>query len=506
MNDESFHQTPGYEHFNWERLTFPTLKNMAEWFVEKRHGSILKHPAGLLFVLGKDNIWHMYDAVSKSDLNLQIADSLNHAYQEVVNDVMNHLGDTDAKVLTNKKTRLTFKKAVEGRDSIQVAENVMRMCQSSERNSDLFLSKPHLLAFTDGVFDLNESIFRPIQPDDYIVKTTGYRFPTVPARPEVRRKLLDFIGSIYRTEEEATYIMRVLARQLYGELVEEMFLIHKGNGRNGKGVLMTLVDVVFGEYYYSLSPENLTRTSKGVDCPNSQLFNLYGCRAISASEPPRNEKIVSSILKTISGRDKVPVRTLHGKPISFRVTGLTHLLTNDNPIFDLIDYAIVNRDRSAEYPFTFTNINPDDEAEKDVKQADQGIKELFRTAEYRDAFMQILLETYRDNFIDSKEIIAPPQVLLFTNKNLLNSLPFHKWFHENYIHTGNLNDLILRTAVYDEYIKDHENSAADKVIGRTTFHKELGLALGSNGTRKTKGLVYYVGLKKKGDDWEMTEE
>lgn len=498
MEEKNDLNIPGYETFDWDRLFTPTLKNLAEWFVEKRHGSVLKHPSDVMFILRKDNTWQMCQNIRNSDMNLQIGDCLTLGFKEILEAFERH-SDKDPEKVFVPSMRKKFKIAVEGRDSIGIAENVTRMCGSDEKNSDLFLSKPHLLAFTNGVYDLNKQEFRrEVQPDDYIMKTTGYDFPEKPARREVREKILNFLQDIYGSDEEAIFILLLLARALYGEVVEEMFLIHKGEGRNGKGVLFTLIAVTFGGYFYSIGSENITRTSGGVDKPNSQMFNVFGCRMLSTSEPPHKEKILSSFIKLITGNDPMPTRTLNGKPISFRVTGLFNILTNGTPIFDAVGKAVGLRDRTIEYPFIYENIQKGEELDQNCKQADENIKELFRSDEYRDAFMQILLETYRDNFLTSKKIIAPKRVVDYTNKYLIHNLPFSKWFFKSYKYTGNPNDKILRSKVYDLYKMDHSLCPEDKSFGLKSFHSELGVALG--GARKCKGLFYYVGIREIQED------
>jgi phage/plasmid-associated DNA primase len=43
---------------------------------------------------------------------------------------------------------------------------------------DIIDENPDLLGFTNGVYEINNKVFREGRREDYITKTTGYDFPT----------------------------------------------------------------------------------------------------------------------------------------------------------------------------------------------------------------------------------------------------------------------------------------------------------------------------------------
>jgi hypothetical protein len=491
----------GYENFNWERVTIPTLKNLAEWFVELRHTSLIKLPNGALFILGRDNIWRLGDCVSSSNLNLQIADCLKADYFKIVKAAKDQKNTQMMKQLNIYYH--TFVKKIEGPDADGIAKNIAKMCNSCEANSDLFLSRPELLAFSDGVYDLNKHEFRPIEPEDYIFKTTGYPFPTKPSDPKVNSTINDFFNSVFATSLVKEYVLCLFARALYGEVVEEIFTILKGNGRNGKGLTITLIDKAFGGYFYALDPKALTHTTQSADGTNSQFVNLYGCRFISSSEPPKGQKLLSAVLKMLSGNDKISVRTLHGKPVSFRVTGVVNLSTNDMPLFDVMDDALMARNRNIEYPFTFRSDVDADEDMGDlnnIRQSQEGIKELFRTDEFRDEFMLMLLKIYRDKFGQSKMLETPADVMKYTNKNSICSLPYEKWFNSVYEYTAVQRHKVKSSDVYKDY--SEEMKCRSDALSMRGFHQSLQQIVKR---RKIEGVFYYVGVQKKDLEVEVEE-
>ncbi|KAI9101679.1 hypothetical protein DFS34DRAFT_692392 [Phlyctochytrium arcticum] len=498
-----------WKYFDFKRLYATTHLNAAKWFIEEQCAdSIMKHTSGFLYILGKDNIWRQYDTIGESDLNIQVAGTLVSSFKSLMQEVEDDMQNVNVNDLRDLFKQ--FQRIIEMNDfSGNVAKNVDRLSIKNDNCIELFLSNPHLFAFTDGVYDLVKGEFRPFEATDYILHTCGYPFPNA-QNADIGKIILSFFESIFPSKNVFDYRLFQLARCLYGKVVEESFYVQKGGGRNGKGAETTLVTSTFGTYFYFIKPENITTRSRGQrDAPNAQMFNCFGKRYLSTSEPQVGQYFASDEIKIIRGNDPYPVRTLHDKPITFPITGSLHIQTNEDPKFDRIDTAIALSAKMVPYTVTFAECDDeeedtaveldDDEDEKIVRQVNPQLKKLLSSPEYRDTFILILMDIFQAMFVKKDgsldfSIQVPNEVNEFTQKNLVNSLTVAKWFKMTYKLTNNPDNKIERTAIYGKYMAD--NIGSTNLCERNTFYKELRAVVPE---RKIRGARYFVGILLKTD-------
>ena len=143
---------------------------------------------------------------------------------------------------------------------------------------EIFDSKNHLLAFENGVYDLNEKQFRLGKPEDYLTISTKIKLPVdakdlplkideleakvienTPAYEILNRDLQDFLQKIIPIDEVRAYTIRFLSKCLSGDNRDEGFYIWTGTGGNGKSKLIDLMGKCLGEYYCNLPVALLTQ-------------------------------------------------------------------------------------------------------------------------------------------------------------------------------------------------------------------------------------------------------
>ena len=192
---------------------------------------------------------------------------------------------------------------------------------------DLFTSKPHLVAFSNCVYDLQTGLARDIKPIDFIKFTTGYPFPTE-SYSMIREHIKSFFHDLHETKEEADFALDVLCASCYGAQPEEVFFTHLGEtGRNGKSKKNTLINTALGYYAYCIDKNQLCKEEKdGGDKPNTQTFSLRGKRYISTSESGKKDKFNNTFLNQLTGGDKITCRTHRVMNISFPIVGLPRVL------------------------------------------------------------------------------------------------------------------------------------------------------------------------------------
>ncbi|KAJ3048804.1 hypothetical protein HK097_010185 [Rhizophlyctis rosea] len=481
LDIELLRKIPGWENFDFRRVHTPTHKNAAEWYRELRGNSIMKHSSGTLFVLGEDSRWRMDAVISESDVNLQIADVLVANFRKLLQDVEDHEQTLNLERL--RPLFNTFHRLIESSDwSSAVTKNVARKQKEDDSCINLFLSRPELFAFEDGVYDLFIGEFRPLERDDYILHTCGYDFPGKKKRnPKIRDHIMRFYTSIFRTEAERDYRLLIVARSCYGLMVEEIYMIEKDDGRNGKGTEATLIGFTLGNYFQAIESKNFTGYSSTVDSPNSQLFKCLGKRWVSTAENRKTDKFNSLLLKSLSGRDPFTVRDLRGKCITFPFTGMIHIQCNDDIINDQIDKPLVLRKRALSYPFQFIQGggsggeagNGDDgwvEGDPLLKELDPTLKDCFMSTEYRDEFIMMLFDLFRNKLAKNNlRIETPAEVMQFTHANAFANLPIQSWFITRYKLTGRSRDTIKRADAWKMFEKDVKDRKADHMDKSSFF-------------------------------------
>jgi phage/plasmid-associated DNA primase len=153
-----------------------------------------------------------------------------------------------------------------------------------EENLD---SQPNLLGFNNGVYDLDNGVFRKGKPEDMLTLSTNYDY-VESVDPIKMQKWRDVLNSAFPNTEVARYFVDVMALSLSGRVQHETFYIHTGSGGNCKGVLGNLMELVFGSYFIKLASTMLTIAKQTRSGPEPELANTKGKRLAVATEPNEN--------------------------------------------------------------------------------------------------------------------------------------------------------------------------------------------------------------------------
>ena len=93
--------------------------------------------------------------------------------------------------------------------------------------TDLFDTNKYLLGFTNGVYDLENNVFRPGMPEDLISINTGYEYTHI-VNEEIRKDIMNFQYSLFRNPEVSEYLIKLDAYNLSGNKYLEEFWVHTG--------------------------------------------------------------------------------------------------------------------------------------------------------------------------------------------------------------------------------------------------------------------------------------
>lgn len=224
-------------------------------------------------------------------------------------------------------------------------------------------ANPWLLAFSNGVVDFRVGQLRDGRPNEYITKASPFPFPVDCSDylatgnnspcPTLEAFVLEIVGD---DQEKAAYLRRALGYAITGLTREQVFLIFAGGGRNGKGVLMEILQKVLGPLAGPIPAEMLldqgrSRSSAG---PSPDIMSLRGLRIAFASETDQGRRFAASRVKWLSGGDTLTGRNPHDRAqVTFPPSHLLILATNFKPQANADDHAFWARMHLVNFPLSF---------------------------------------------------------------------------------------------------------------------------------------------------------
>lgn len=241
-----------------------------------------------------------------------------------------------------------FKKSVEGE---------MRVFFLDTKFLSHLDANPALLAFTNGVFDLRQGIFRAALPDDRLSLSVGYPF-VEKVESVLKARVVEYFEKLHHNTEQRVYMLKTLARQLYGDTGMELFHIHagvQGSGSNGKTRWFQVLESVLGDYIQKFKIELLVAKQRGAaHKPDPETGSWRGRRLLYTTEPNSEDKLHSGILKEMTGGEKMVYRLLFSNSMQeFMPQFKLHLMCNMPPQVDGGDQGVQRRMRMLTYESRF---------------------------------------------------------------------------------------------------------------------------------------------------------
>lgn len=213
---------------------------------------------------------------------------------------------------------------------------------------------PDLIGMPNGVLDMRTGDFRPGRQSDYISKTLGVPWPGWDAKcPEFDQ----FLHEILEDPEKERLVKGWLGYCMTGRVDLQKIMLWVGSGRNGKSVLVNLIQPLMGDYASPGQSELLLDSGRVRNSAShsADIMMLQGLRSLWFSEVPETAKWDTSRLKTFSGGDVQIARGVSEKLyIRILPTWKLNIILNDLPRFNGLDRALLDRLIMIEFPFEFT--------------------------------------------------------------------------------------------------------------------------------------------------------
>jgi putative DNA primase/helicase len=198
----------------------------------------------------------------------------------------------------------------------------------------------------DGTVEIEHRAFRQ---DDLISRLAPTRFDPDAQAPH----WLAFVASIFPDPEVRAFVQTWFGYCLTGDTREQCILICHGGGSNGKSTLIETISKVMGDYAATVSIATFLDTgTRGGGDATPDLARLPGVRLAIASEPAAGDRLSETVIKTITGGERILARHLFRDLFEYDPTFKVTIACNQKPTIRGQDHGIWRR--IIMLPFTVT--------------------------------------------------------------------------------------------------------------------------------------------------------
>lgn len=207
--------------------------------------------------------------------------------------------------------------------------------EPTEADADSFL-----LAVANGTLDLRTGQLRPSRRGDFITRGSDIRFDPAATCPT----FIKFMERIFHAHPEVIpFLQRAIGYTLTGDTREQCVFIAHGDGSNGKSTLVKVLEWLLGDYARQAAPDLLL--TKTGDRHPTEIADLRGARLVATVETGEGRRMAESLLKQMSGGDKLKGRYMRRDFFEFDPTFKVWLATNHKPAIRGTDHGIWRRIR-----------------------------------------------------------------------------------------------------------------------------------------------------------------
>ena len=153
-----------------------------------------------------------------------------------------------------------------------------------------------------------------------------------------------FLNQIFNNDEELIhYVQKAIGYSFTGSVDEQCLFILNGRGRNGKSVFSNVISDVAGNYAKQMNVQTIVAKKNQSGSANSDIARLEGARIVTSSELNEGDRFDESLVKQLTGGDKILARFLYGSEFEYKPKFKIWMATNHLPIIRGTDDGIWRR-------------------------------------------------------------------------------------------------------------------------------------------------------------------
>lgn len=175
-------------------------------------------------------------------------------------------------------------------------------------------TNPYLIAFKNGVYDLQNGIFRTGRPDDFLSQKMGVDYRVYTENDIEVINCRKYLEQVFPDKALRKYFIDLNCRVFVGGNYEKIAQVWTGEGDNAKSVTQYLFEHMLGSLAIKLDTSVLTGKKLAMGQANAELARAGGgVRWAVLEEPNNDEQINIGPLKHLTGNDKFHARDLFEK-------------------------------------------------------------------------------------------------------------------------------------------------------------------------------------------------
>lgn len=239
-------------------------------------------------------------------------------------------------------------KNMRSKNTVAAVESLARSNRASVASANAFDADRLLLGTPGGTVDLRTGELRQAERSDMITKLTACAPAGGGSRPE---RWVTFLHEIFNGDADlVAFMQRAAGYALTGLTTEHKLLFLYGTGRNGKSVFLNTLTHIWADYARRGAAETFLNTQG--EKHSTGLAGLQGARLVAGSELPVGKTWDESVIKDLTGGDRMTARYMRGDFFDFDPQLTLMIAGNNQPSFRGVDEAI--RARVVLVPFLVT--------------------------------------------------------------------------------------------------------------------------------------------------------
>lgn len=204
-------------------------------------------------------------------------------------------------------------------------------------------AQPFVFNVANGTLALDgEQVeLRPHRREDLCTHISPVVFDPQASCPMFRR----FLDTVQPDDEAQKFLQVWAGYNMSGLTVEQVLTIHYGTGANGKGVFLSALSQVMGDYAAVVPIETFMVQRMGRDSSGAtpDIARLPGKRVTIASEPDAGARLSEGLVKVATGGGKMTARRLFEGQFEFSPVFKLNIDTNAKPVIRGQDEGIWRR-------------------------------------------------------------------------------------------------------------------------------------------------------------------
>lgn len=274
--------------------------------------------------------WHYWDSTRWAE---DTKGNAERAVMKVLQEALKESVGGDKKLRTDV-TRCESATGIKG--VLSIAATLEEFAYTAEQMDE----DPYLVNCANGTLDLRDRVLRPHNPDDKNTKLARGAYDPSLDKSAWRT----FLEQVLPDEDERNYFQRVIGQAVYGGVREHLFPVLTGTGANGKGTAYGAICSAFGDYATVINPDMLMVHDRG-GVGGPEMMVLRGARLVVASELGKDRTLDDSLMKRLTGGDKLTARHLFKEPVTWTPTHQLVYVSNHKPKTQGDDAAVWRRMR-----------------------------------------------------------------------------------------------------------------------------------------------------------------